>query len=507
MEAQILQDMILDRDRRIALLERKAVDQKSKAERLANELEEVHFRHADAKIARQGDKTRCLHEKATADQRLEELQVDLQQQGSSLATYSNILKMENTKHTVVDSNYVIKMQAQLCKAMHNMGIVDHQYKLVKDACDLNLKRQKETLAQLTEEKTKLELKMLNELMHQDNKRKDIEDELETQLNDLFTQISKVRREIQENRDSDQESDAEEDQEDTQEEKEAKEELTKLLEEKQKEIEALEKLTEEQLVQIDDLRAQLKGISEEDRKAEVEKKAQERAEAKESSNHASTPPASPKAKPLNPANLDSREQLVQSDDEDDVGDVPVHVPLQNEKVLELAKRRADKKAAEAAKSPTRQLQRQNSDEADEFDLLQLARMRLTGETNKAETDDSDEESENEGEEEEESVDDEEDDIFEESQEGDDDDDIQELDIPESPSTGMEDSENGHLASESEAAADVVKQERNGGSEEDADEFIDAADDIVEVDDPKVDGGTAETIESTDADEEHELRHGE
>ena len=336
-EAQLLREMILDREQRIALIQLKSKEQLKKEERLRSELDQVNEQSMNNKITYQTEKTRLLHGRATAEERLEDMQRNLRQQGQSLHTYANVIQQEQ----MGDSSYVMRMQAQLCKAMHSMGIVDHQMELAREHSDSMIKLQKEAVTRTTEEKSQLELQLLNELMKCDTNRKEEEAGLKTKLEDIHNQIETVRAQIEENEEDEDEDTAQ--QEDlTEEEKETKEELMKELEERKKEVEQLEQETERQRENIQELKERLKNPN---------------APKKEKSKKDEKTPPSPKK--------EKKQNLSDAMENVDIS----HVPLQNEAVLELARKRAAEKEQQG-------IEKKSSD--DEFDLLKAAQARLSGE---------------------------------------------------------------------------------------------------------------------------------
>lgn len=256
MEVEILQEMIVDRDSRIQLIQRKSDEQITKEKRLREELDQAQDRLSAQKIDHMGTKTTLLHRRQRVMEQLESMQRDLQQQGASLHTYAGVLQQQAVD-MVGDSSYVMRMQAQLCKAMHSMGIIDHQMELAKKHADALLKLQKEALTSMTEEKSQVELDLMNDLMKIDTARREIEDELTTQMEDIRKEITKVENEIEENEGSEEDPDDDEQEED-EEEKAAKEELMKMLREQRDKIEQLEQETEQQAEMIEDLEAELRG---------------------------------------------------------------------------------------------------------------------------------------------------------------------------------------------------------------------------------------------------------
>lgn len=254
-EADILRDMIADRDKRMEKIKRKTEEQQGKEIVLSKQLEEVGTQVRTQSSEHEKEKRVLLKDFRKVTEKLDAMQRDFRQQGASLRKYCGPVKSELQN----DPSYVMRMQAQLCKAMHSMGINDHQLELVQKQTDGAIKCEKDQIAQATEEKTHRELKLMNELMGLDTEKRDIETEFTAELEKITKECEALEHQIAENEESDEESDSEEggsDDEQDEEEKEAKEEMMKLLTERREEIERLEREQEEKEEMIAEMEEQL-----------------------------------------------------------------------------------------------------------------------------------------------------------------------------------------------------------------------------------------------------------
>jgi DNA repair exonuclease SbcCD ATPase subunit len=246
MEKELLNQMIYDRDRRIASIKQKMEDQHQKMVKFQDELVEIKKRREESEIAHMEELTRLMEEREVGDRQLWRLQEDLKkQQGDSLQLYAEVIKKGVAKvSNAKDSSYVMRMQAQLCKCMHSMGIMENQTELVKATCDQLIKSLKEAVNQTIDEKTNVELQFMNELVMTDNSRREVEEKMNTKLDKLQDEIARLEEKLAD-RDSDTESDSEVDEE----EEEEKRELKKELKERNEEIEALQKQIDAQKARI------------------------------------------------------------------------------------------------------------------------------------------------------------------------------------------------------------------------------------------------------------------
>ncbi len=286
----MLREMIQDREARMARIQSKADDLQQKSKRLAGELEQVSKENTDSSVVLTTERTQLMHLRQKAIDQLETTERDFQRQSTSLQSFAQIVAKQTSNQkdmNNVDVAFVSKMQAQLCKAMHSMGILDHQMELCKKHADAHIKAEKENLVLVTEELSSVELNLMNELMKMDTERREVENDLTKQLDDVRKDIKAMQEQLGEGSDdenydgdSQKESDEEEEneeqeeeesEEEDEEEREIKEELMNVLQEKKDELRKLEKSIEEYEEQILELEEHV-----EEMKAQAEDAAKRRA---------------------------------------------------------------------------------------------------------------------------------------------------------------------------------------------------------------------------------------
>jgi len=254
-----LREMVADRDVHIATVKRKTEELDEKDHRLRQGLDDVQRILADERIAYATTKTELLQDKCRATERLFQLQHDLEAQGASLHTFAGLVQRQE----MADPSYVMRMQAQLCKGMHSMGIVATQFELAQKHNDSMVKFQKDNLSKITEEKSSFEIELLNDLMKADTEKREVEDELNSRRDEIRKEIENIEKQIEENEDSEDDYSEEEEAEDDEEEEEAKKELMKILQGRKDEIVNLEAAIEQQKETIEELEAQAAEMDEDD----------------------------------------------------------------------------------------------------------------------------------------------------------------------------------------------------------------------------------------------------
>ena len=258
MEKALLQEMIRDREICIQFLEKRLAGQEEKATRLKKEHSDIAEKKQTDRDTRRaelmqlwkaydGILSRYQDLKDELDARKQQQQTNGESKesiGLGLDSYIEIMKNvpSDQNGNGDSSNYVVKMQSQLCKAMHGMGVMDTQRQMARGQTEHIQKKAKDVLTDMREEQSGVELKMVNDLIVADTSKREVDgkrseqhEAYSKQKNDL---MEKIERQLDEAIEDDTNAENDEAVE------EAKEELKEVLEEGRQEMERLEKLNAE-----------------------------------------------------------------------------------------------------------------------------------------------------------------------------------------------------------------------------------------------------------------------
>ena len=114
--------------------------------------------------------------------------------GLRVHEYASLMKAANKD---VESSYVIRLQAQLCRAMHSLGVMESQLALVKENCSSLIKCMKEDLSHMVDDRTRREVELMNTLAHVDAEKRAWQAEMEKKLRDQEDLLDSVRDEYEE----------------------------------------------------------------------------------------------------------------------------------------------------------------------------------------------------------------------------------------------------------------------------------------------------------------------
>ena len=264
----MLQEMVRDREMCIQFLEKKLEGQEEKATRLKKEQDELSERKQKDRDVHRSELMQLWKDydgilspyqdlKDALDTRRQHQQENgegSQPIGPSLETYIEIMKevpSDETNGSEETSNYVVKMQSQLCKAMHGMGVMETQRHMTKGQTEHIQKKAKDVLTEMREEQSNVELKMVNDLIVADNSKREVDSKRTEQHQGYSKQKNDLMEKIERQLDEAIEDDAEAENDEALEE--AKEELKEVLQEGRQEMERLEKLNAEAEEKIEALK--------------------------------------------------------------------------------------------------------------------------------------------------------------------------------------------------------------------------------------------------------------
>ena len=245
MEEELLKDMIQERDKKISQLTVKIEELEQKIEKERSVLREVRTRSSESKLVYRREIAELVKKRDEGLVKIQKMEQEVRNQNGSLHGYAEILK--EVAPESVDSSYVVRMQSQLCKAMHSMGILEHQLGIVNQISSDVIKTSKEAITSIVDEKSKMELEIMNELMAMDGEKRKAEEECKSNLEKDQLQVVALRKRLGEHDEDNSDEDSDEGDED---------EMREALAELKDVIAEMEEENAEQLETIKKLKAQL-----------------------------------------------------------------------------------------------------------------------------------------------------------------------------------------------------------------------------------------------------------
>ena len=187
LDQEELTQQLLERDERIASLERQRTKQDEATSMLRSELGAVQIKHKEESYWLRLEVDNLRKDKEAAEDRMAELYRDMREIDNMNEEHD--LMGGGAAPVCVDSGYVLHLQSQLSKSMQTMGVLDNQIGMVKRSCDEVVKSLKEEIADVMDDKCRVEMELLNQLAVLDNEKKNLKDECEERVS---VEKSKIR---------------------------------------------------------------------------------------------------------------------------------------------------------------------------------------------------------------------------------------------------------------------------------------------------------------------------
>lgn len=171
-----LAESLRERDSKIASLERLRTKQDDALGLVRAELGNVQIQHKEEMYWIQLEVDNLRREKEATEDRMAELYRDLREIDNM-----NDGQDPTEAPICIDSSYVLHLQSQLSKSMQTMGVLDNQITMVKSSCDEVVKSMKEEIADVMDDKCRMEMELMNQLAVLDNEKRELEEEYEERM--------------------------------------------------------------------------------------------------------------------------------------------------------------------------------------------------------------------------------------------------------------------------------------------------------------------------------------
>uniref|UniRef100_A0A7S1D1H0 Uncharacterized protein n=1 Tax=Cyclophora tenuis TaxID=216820 RepID=A0A7S1D1H0_CYCTE len=183
-----LDDLVKERDSKIAALERQKQRQDEEIATLRQELGAAEIHHKEELYWLRLELDNLRREKEEVEDRVDTLYRDLKEmEGED--------PLLHEKPPSMDPEYVSNLQSQVGKYMRTLSILENQTSMVKASCDEVVKSLKEEIADVMDDKIRMEMDLLNQLASLDSEKRELETDFEEQLKLKDEKISDLKRGI------------------------------------------------------------------------------------------------------------------------------------------------------------------------------------------------------------------------------------------------------------------------------------------------------------------------
>mmetsp|Transcript_17789 Transcript_17789/g.26439 ORF Transcript_17789/g.26439 Transcript_17789/m.26439 type:complete len:484 (+) Transcript_17789:238-1689(+) len=195
-EYSLLEDMIHERDSHIANLTNQLHQTSDSIHTLSKELHQKSVARKQQREEHSHSIKRLKEEHLEQRQKLARFEQNVKG-GGGLRVHEYAALMRSANSNQVESSYVIRLQAQLCRAMHSLGVMESQLALVKENCSSLIRFMKEDLSHMVDDRTRREIELMNGLAKVDHEHRVLQDKMESKINEKEELLESVREEYEE----------------------------------------------------------------------------------------------------------------------------------------------------------------------------------------------------------------------------------------------------------------------------------------------------------------------
>lgn len=156
-----LERSVRARDSTVSGMEKKRQEKEAELAALQKELEYERLKQMEEAILHRLEADRLQRQTQAMEERLEALERDMQDK-DAIHEYANLIKGVAPK-SGVDSQYVMKLQSQLAKAVKKMEATSQQMELVEQSCNEVVASLKTEITEIVEDRCRTELELRKQL--------------------------------------------------------------------------------------------------------------------------------------------------------------------------------------------------------------------------------------------------------------------------------------------------------------------------------------------------------
>jgi len=175
-----LENEVRSKDANIAGLEKLRQEKQQELENLQKELDSERLLQMKESILHRIEVERLKRQTKAVEERLTVLENDMQNK-DAIREYAELIKSVAPKGGNVDSQYVMKLQSQLAKAVKRMDATSHQMTQLEHSCEEVVNSLKKEISDIVEERCRTELELRKQLDLLEEKKSEIQSEYDDRI--------------------------------------------------------------------------------------------------------------------------------------------------------------------------------------------------------------------------------------------------------------------------------------------------------------------------------------
>jgi chromosome segregation ATPase len=186
-----LERAVRARDTTISSMEKKRLEKEQELAALQKELEEERLKQMQEAILHRLEADRLQRQTEAMEERLEALERDMQDK-DAIHEYANLIKGVAPK-SGVDSQYVMKLQSQLAKAVKKMEATSQQMELVEQSCNEVVASLKAEITEIVEDRCRTELELRKQLELLEEQKAEMQKDYDEQIRKNQEEMERLKQ--------------------------------------------------------------------------------------------------------------------------------------------------------------------------------------------------------------------------------------------------------------------------------------------------------------------------
>lgn len=175
-----LESEVRSKDANISGLEKLRLEKQQELEGLQKELDTERLLQMKESILHRIEVERLKRQTKAVEERLTVLEKDMQNK-AAIREYAELIKSVAPKGGNVDSQYVMKLQSQLAKAVKRMDATSHQMTQLEHSCEEVVNSLKKEIGEIVEDRCRTELELMKQLDLLEEQKKEIQSEYDDRI--------------------------------------------------------------------------------------------------------------------------------------------------------------------------------------------------------------------------------------------------------------------------------------------------------------------------------------
>lgn len=188
-----LEKQVREKDANISSMEKHRLEKHQELAALQKELEEERLRQMKESILHRIEVERLKRQTKAVEERLEALEKDMQDK-DAIYEYANLIKGVAPKGGV-DSQYVMKLQSQLAKAVKKMDATAHQMAQVEQSCEDVVNSLKKEISEIVEDRCRTELELRKQLELLEEQKAEMQSEYDDRIKENQKELMRLKEKV------------------------------------------------------------------------------------------------------------------------------------------------------------------------------------------------------------------------------------------------------------------------------------------------------------------------